>query len=398
MNFNLYLFGRNQWTYNQYPNDYTSSLLESFCYDVCSSKAMIVRDHDLIHYIFAEDLGNSNLIGICVIFNKVYIKHVSKFFNYIRGLIESTLLKQGKIIRYNNTGDIEFIYPTLNEDIKSYDFIKTLVGAKLDSENNYFGLTELSSTYNGLHNSETIEGNTSNSEILKLQQKVNKIIIEYNLGIEEDLTKKVISGLQTQISDLNAKIEDQNKTISKLEKTKKQYKKVMFLFVVLLCCCVGLYFLYTTLDKTEKNLLNTTERLKSATDSISSLNDTITENQNTINLLNNEVRNERSLKEKAQNTLENIQTNCPFIVTSSSFNFSKKEYTIKYYSKESGAHTFVIKIIDEKSGHIYSRSVFEYIESGTGSFTIKFSRNLSSSNWYTFEIWYENKIVGGSRH
>ncbi len=63
----------------------------------------------------------------------------------------------------------------------------------------------MTTTYNGLHNSEVIDGNTANSEILKLQQTFNKITIDYKKGIEEDLTKEVIAGLQSQISNLNKK-------------------------------------------------------------------------------------------------------------------------------------------------------------------------------------------------
>lgn len=203
MNFNLYIFGRNQGTYNQYPNDYTSSVLASLCSDIATSKAVITRDQNLMHYIYAENIGNHNVIGLCLIFNKAYIKHVSKLFNFLRGLLEVTLLKQGKIIRYNNEGDIEFVSTNLSDDIKSVDYVKTLINSKLDSDNNYFGVSELTTTFNGLHNSEIIDGNTANSEIIKLQQKFNKITIEYNHGIEEDLTKKVIQGLQSQISNLN---------------------------------------------------------------------------------------------------------------------------------------------------------------------------------------------------
>ena len=385
--------------YNQYPDDYTSSLLASFCSDVTSSKAMIVRDQNLMHYIYAENLGGSNVIGICLIFNKAYIKHVSKIFNFIRGLIESTLLKQGKIIRYNNQGYIEFTSTNLSDDVKAYDYIKTIVDSKLDSDNNYFGVSELTSTYNGLHNSEVVDGNTANSEILKLQQKYNKIIIEYKKGIEEDLTKKVITGLQSQISNLNKKIESQTQEISKLEKTKKQYRKVMFLVIVLLCCCGGLYFLYTTLDETERNLQDTTERLSIATDSISSLNNTLTQKQNAIISLKNEVREERQLKEAAQSTLENIQSNCPFLITGTSCTLSSREYIVRYFAKESGSRSFKIKVIEKKSGRVYTeKSVSEYLDSGTGSFTVYFNRSFNTSDWYTFEIWDGNKIVGGSRH
>ncbi len=360
---------------------------------------MIVRDHNLIHYIFVENLGESNVIGVCLIFNKAYIKHISRIFNFLRELIESTLLKQGKIIQYNNQGNIEFTTVSLSDDVKSYDYIKTLINTKLDSDNNYFGVSELRTTYNGLHNSEVVDGETTNLEILRLQQKFNKITIDYKKGIEENLTKKVISGLQIQISNLNKKIDSQVQEISKLEKAKKQYKKVMCLFIILLCSCGGLYFLYTTLNETEKTLQNTTEQLNIATDSIGSLNNILTQKQNTIVSLKNEVREERLQKEVAQSTLENIQSNCPFILISTSCNLSSREYIIRYFSNETDFRSFKIKVIEEKSGRIYTeKTVSEYLDSGTGSFAVYFNCSFNTSDWYTFEIWDGNKIIGGSRH
>ena len=141
MNFNLYLFGKNKGKFNQYPNDYTSSIFADICSEIATSKSLIVRNQDLMHYIYAENLGNHNVIGVCLIFNKAYVKHVSKLFDFLRELIESTLLKQGKIIRYNKQGDIEFSSNNLSEDITLYKYVKNLIDSKLDSDNNYFGVS-----------------------------------------------------------------------------------------------------------------------------------------------------------------------------------------------------------------------------------------------------------------
>ncbi len=346
-----------------------------------------------MHYIYAENLGNSNIIGVCLIFNKAYIKYVSKIFNFLRSLIEATLLKQGKIIKYNSSGDIEFISLNLSDDIKSYDYIKALVNSKFDSENNYFGVSELTTTYNGLHNSEVVDGNIANSEILKLQQKFNKIIIDYKRGIEEDLTKKVITGLQSQISDLNQKIYSQSQEITKLEKAKKQYKKVMFLFIVVLCCCGGLYFLYTTLDETERNLQNTTARLNTATDSIGVLKNTIAQKQNTIFSLNNEVREERMQKEAVQSKLENILSNYPFIVTSCEVNADRIDFD--YYCEEEKEITVTLKAINSREIVSNSHTLTYY--NGGGSKSLYFNKRLNTSQYYYVVIIYDGHIIAGKR-
>lgn len=330
MNFNLYLFRADKGTYDQYPDDYTSSIIGPLCSDIKSSKAMIVRDHDLMYYIFAEDLGNSNLFGICLVFNKIYVSQVNVFFNYLRGLIDSDLVRQGKIIRFDEEGDIGFVSANLSDDTKSYDYIKDLIDAKLESENNEFGAAELTTTYNGLHNSTVVSGTRADYEILDRQNKYNKIIIDYEQGLDEDPTRKIISRLQTQIAVLNDTVDDQKRDISRLEKAKKQYRKVIFLFIVLLCCCGGLYFLYATLDETEQNLRDTTGRLNTAQATITSLNRILAQKEDRITSLKNEVREERQQKIQAQNKLNEIQSHCPFIITGTSCSLSAGTYTVKY--------------------------------------------------------------------
>ena len=393
MNFNLYIFGVNKGRYNQYPDDYTSSMLSSLCTDVDTSKAMIVRDQNLMYYIYSENLGNSNIIGTCLVFNKAYVRHVSKIFNFLRGLIESTLLKQGKIIKYNAQGDIEFITSNISDDVKSYDFIKTLVNSKLDADNNYFGISELTSTYNGIPNSEVIDGNTANSEILKLQGKYNKIIIDYKKGIDEDATKKVINALQSQISDLNGRIVNQTAQISKLEKGKKQYKNVLILSMVLILACGGLFFLYGTLNKTERDLEDTTGRLKEAKESIKSLNNTVKQKQNTIFSLKNEVRYERMQKEDAQNILGKINAYYPFVVISGEVDSEK--YTFKYYCSEEKEITVTLKAINDRNSQIISNTHTLTFYKGGGEKNLYFNRRLDSSQYYYVVLMYEGKVIGG---
>lgn len=354
---------------------------------------MIVRDQNLMYYIYAENLGNSNIIGTCIVFNKAYVRHVSKIFNFLRGLIESTLLKQGKIIKYNAQGDIEFITFNISDDVKSYDFIKTLVNSKLDADNNYFGVSELTSTYNGIHNSEVIDGNTANSEILKLQGKYNTIIIDYKKGIDEDATKKVINALQSQISDLNGKIATQTEKISKLEKAKKQYKKVLILSMVLILACGGLFFLYGTLNKTERDLEETTVRLKEAKKSIKSLNNTVKQKQNTIFSLKNEVRYERMQKEDAQNVLGKINAYYPFVIISGEVDSEK--YSFKYYCSEEKEITVTLKAINDRNSQIISNTHTLTFYKGGGEKNLYFNRRLDSSQYYYVVLMYEGKVIGG---
>ena len=398
MNFNLYIFGSNKGTYNQYPNDYTSSILSALCNEVDSSKAIIARDQNLMHYIYAENLGDSNILGICLIFNTAYVKQVNEIFNFLRGIIESTLLKDGRIIRYNRQGDIEFVNTNISDDIKSYEFVKTIINSRLDSDNN-FGLTELRTIYNGLHNSEVVDGGVASSEIIKLQQKFNKIIIDYKCGIDEDLTRQVISGLQDEIVNLKNEIANQAQEITRLERTKKQFKKVIFLCVVLLCACVGLYFLYNTLDETKRNLENTTASLDNANETIKSQESRLTQNYYTISSLRTELTEQRRQKEEAQSALEGIKSFSPIVVTGTSCSLYSGEFTIEYYSFESETKSLTIRVYNQNTGRFYpDRTYSSFFEVGSGSLKLRLNYNFNPSDWHIFEIWHNGRLIGGGRY
>ena len=395
MNFNLYLFGKNKGKFNQYPNDYTSSIFADICSEIATSKSLIVRNQDLMHYIYAENLGNHNVIGVCLIFNKAYVKHVSKLFDFLRELIESTLLKQGKIIRYNEQGDIEFSSNNLSEDITLYKYVKNLIDSKLDSDNNYFGVSELTTTFNGLQNSVIVDGNTTNTEIIKIQQKVNKITIEYNKGIEDDLTKKVITRLQAHIVTLEKKIADQEKTITKLEKTRKQYKKVLFLVFVLLCACVGLYYLHD-------NLNNTLDQLDYANNTISEKESIIVEKDAAITSLRESVSSleynldrETTAKEKIESSLQKVCSYSPFVVTSS--DVTSTRFKFDYYSLKEKEITVTLKAINEKNNEIITGTHTLTFYKGSGTKSLDFYRKLDPSQYYYVVLIYDGYIVAGQR-
>lgn len=348
-----------------------------------------------MHYIYAENIGNNKVIGVCLIFNKAYIKHISKLFNFIRGLLESTLLKQGKIICYNNAGDIEFVSTNLSDDVKSIDYVKALVNSKLDSDNNYFGVSELTTTFNGLRNSEIIDGNTANSEIIKLQQKFNKITIEYNRGIDDDLTKKVIQGLQSQVSTLNQKILSQEKIISQLEKTKKQYKKVLFLIFVLLCACVGLYFLYVNLNDTQDRLDTANNTISEKESIIVGKNSTISNLRDSVNSLEYSLNREIKAKEKMESSLQSICSYSPFAVTSCDVNAN--QFKFDYFCPEEKEVTVTLKAVNEKNNEIVTSTHTLTFYKGTGSKSLDFYRRLDTSQYYYVILIYDGHIVAGKR-
>lgn len=401
MNFNLYLFGKNKGAYNQYPDDYTSSFLNGVCSDINGSCGIVYRDHNLMHYIYAENFGDGNILGVCLIFNKAYLKRATKLFGFFRELFETTLLKQGRIIRYNSEGKVEFKEPLIKDNIKSYEYIKSLIDTKLDSHENPFKVVELTSVYNGVKNSETVEVEINDYVLNKLCDTYNRIKIDYKQGIENDEFNKLILQYQETIKAGNETIDFQKEQIKRLEKARKQYRYVMFLCIVLIASLVGIYLLYEYQKKTERDLLDRTTELNTANSTIRDQNETIDRNNIKISGLQKDLREEEAKREVAEKTLAIIQGSCPFLITSSSSNLSERTYTVNYIwlPEESETVTVKIKVYNERTGSLYTqKAIVEDVSHGSGTFTLSFGTNFNTKDWYTFEVWIGDKLVGGSRH
>lgn len=398
MNFNFYIFGNPRGQYNQYPQDYTKDIFTPLCNDLQGSRAIIYRHMDLMHYIFIENIGHNQYFGLCLIFNKVRCQYPKNLFEFLRNIIENLALKNKKFLEYSSDGNILFSKAEFCDDIKSYDSFKAVINATLDGRNS-FGFEELKTKYNGINKTGYVEFDEQNKTILTLSESYNTLIIEDSLGIQKNHTHQLITSLQEKILEKDNLIVQLNQNISSLEKQKKQYRKVILLFILVLCCCGGLYFLYDSLNQTENNLRETTEKLSIA-------NDTITKNNLTISNLNNQISNlrfslerETKLKDEAQAIVNKFKSASSFIITNVSFSFNDNEYKCNYFTTDSGSKTFKFKVIEEATGNVViTKDVSPYLDEGSGSFSVYFSKRLNSSNWYTIEIWSGNRLVGGSRH
>ena len=101
MNFSFYILGTPEGRYSQYPDDYTASTLSGLQDGMAGARLVIYREMDLVHYAYTERLGNNNIIGFCLIFNKVRVLKPHQLIKLFRFIIEKRLIESGDIIKYN---------------------------------------------------------------------------------------------------------------------------------------------------------------------------------------------------------------------------------------------------------------------------------------------------------
>lgn len=399
MNFNFYIFGNPEGEYRQFPQDYISDVLTPFCEDVTGSRAVIYRHMELVHYIFIEAVGEGRYVGLCLIFNSVRSRYPKRLFEFMGSVLENDVIEGGRFLEYSSSGEIRFKESEFCNDVKSYDYLKDAIATGLDGEDDRFGFEGLPTKYSGDNKVAYLESTASDEAILKLSKVDNRVVIGDNHGIRRNPTYRIIEGLRGEIADKSGEISRLNRRISSLEKQKSQYRKVVALFVVLLCCCGGLYFLYDSLNSTERDLRAAEEELSAAGDTIIKHRDIIAALHNETVMLNSELDKEKRLREDAQKVADKVKRAADVIITGGSFSFGNSEYTCDYFASESGSKSLRIKVIEESTGNVYeTRNVSPYLDEGIGTFRVYFNRRMSGSNWYTFEVWDGSRLIGGSRH
>lgn len=399
MNFNFYIFGNPEGEYSQFPQDYLSDVLTSFCEDIAGSRAVIYRHMELVHYIFIEAVGEGHYVGLCLIFNSVRSRYPKRLFEFMGGVLESDVIEGGRFLEYSPSGEIRFKVSEFCNDVKSYDCIKGLIATGLDEVDERFDFEGLPTKYSGDNKVAYLESTASDEAILELSEVNKSVVIGDNHGIRKNQTYRIIDGLRDEIATKSSEISRLNRRISSLEKQKNQYRKVVALFVVLLCCCGGLYFLYDSLNSTERDLRATEEKLSAANDTIVEQRDIMAALHNETVMLNSELDKEKRLREDAQKVADKVKRAADVVITGGSFSFGNSEYTCDYFASESGSKSLRIKVIEESTGNVYeTRNVSPCLDEGMGTFRVRFNRRMSGSNWYTFEVWDGSRLIGGSRH
>lgn len=280
--------------YSQYPDDYIAPTLVGLQKDLSGSRLVIFREMDLVHYVYYEKIGEAGYIGFCVIFNGARLTKPKKLIQYFRQMVESSFVKEGKIIRYDENGNLKFNIKEIFEIKADYEEIRKRLEKELSNNRKKYGVEELNSTYNGLKNSESLKESSSDDEITRLTDKFNKVIIDSNIGIENGYLPQLMNDLRERLSSSNQKIIQLNNDIETLNKKKKQYKYVVSLFLIVILCCVGLYLFYNEvihkkdkIKQLEKTIVVKNDSIKSNIKKIESLDNKVQVLNSTINALTN---------------------------------------------------------------------------------------------------------------
>ena len=402
MNISTYIFGSLGNGYSQYPNDYAQTIFQSI-YAQSSAPTQIVvhREDKLIYYAYVRKLEAGQYIGLCVVLNSVMLTDFNEMFSIFENLITS-LVVNGNILQFNDKGDIiskaSQLYTNQAEVSRVTDNLRNEF-AKLENTSK-----PLPPVSYGIAKNEkrTFSVGDNTNDIVKASVSFNYTFIVKQKDFDTQSLSSyrgIVSRLNKEKADLSQKYQDLQKEHAKVLKQKKQFQLVVFLALAILGCGIGLFFLNDNLNMTKSELADANNTISIRNDTIESKNNQITDLRRDVHNLNVYLNDERERREQVEkdyesfkNSLNNMQ---PFIVKSTSFNFSSGWLSFDYYGLRDTTVTVQVKAF---GNYAYNNSSSIDIEKGYHSNSIYLSSGLNSSDWYSFELLVGNRIIGGDRH
>lgn len=327
------------------------------------------------------DTDLSQVFGICIVTNGVYIKDI-KVLHQTFDKIFSRIVFNGKILRLTGTGKISYLSDNFASDkigIEQTEILaREIVKENLDSY-----AVQTKQNFSGLIATKNIALEERNSEILRAIEQNNVVNI-----YSGDNAYSSISYVKQTISKLYKENSELREDYRNLQSQKKQYRNVVLLAFAILICGFGMFFLYDNLNSTQGQLA----KAKS----------TIVDKKNVIKMLNTSkdslrlcLNNEKLEKRDLENKLSAIFARVPFVITNCSID--AEEITIDYYAVEQKDITIYLKAINESEPEVVSNSHSVTIYEGKHQLKLKFNYRLNPVNYYYVNILYDGNVIGGKR-
>ena len=304
MNSYVYVFGNLGNGYTQYPDDYAKDIfLDFYIKSTAPSQVTIHRDNNLIYYGYIRKLDiNSQYIGFCVLLNGLMLSQIGRLFPIFENIV-ADLVTRGDIIHFNVRGDITASIDNLNQKQQEIERVITII------QNQFSELIQdakkIPPTNYGICNtdSQTFSESDKNEDIINASFKYGYTFIlkdqDYNT-LTLTSFKSILVKLNEEKEDLVKRLNELTAKYHKLLEQKKQYKKVLFLCIIIALCGVGMFFLKESLNSTQSYLEDARNDISQKEKKLKALNDEI------INL-ETSLSTEKSRRENAESELSTFK-------------------------------------------------------------------------------------------
>lgn len=292
----IYIFGNFANGYSQYPDNYTHNLFEVIGKSrQAESEIIYHREGALIYYIYTREISkiDNTFIGLCYVFNDVFIKDITPLFSIFEDVI-TNIVVTGELLEFTNDGKLATKINQLYTHTKELQRVSDYLNNKLNSLG---GKTEKLPPINF-----AISTAEWKSYSYKDVADIQKSVVDYsNVRVlkGEEYNTDTLSSYAGKLNTLNNEktaalrtIDKQKQEISDLKKKQKNYKLVIWLVVFI--CIGGIIFISTinsrnaTIKRLNRVVTEKVQTILLHEETISVLHDTITHKIQRINTLQTE--------------------------------------------------------------------------------------------------------------
>lgn len=374
MNFNFYIFGNPGGEYDQYPNDYSRDIFSMITDGLVGSRYMIYRHGDLMYYVMASRMSEARYIGLCVVFNKAWIKYSKTFFRFLKSVVDKHAFGEDRLLDYGSDGEIHYEVPEFSKNVGAYECLRSNVISSIQGKNR-FGIEDLKTDYDGDRRIKHVNFEEPNSLINELAGYFNTLIIEDPEVLIIDRSSDVREGYP----------ESQQKFRTSKEKSG-----------------------------------NNNEKFRTSTEGSWAHNDEIYygDDSSYTNWYETGLTSDASIKRRRlailivtlavllavaafgwfynYRELNKQEKAAPFVITNLYYEKDSQNLVCEYYSSETIYGGQQIRVRAQRTHNAKTEYFFqnEILDKGAGSFSISIPYEILSDD-VTVEIWYKEHIVGG---
>lgn len=352
MNCSTYIFGELSSGYSQYPEDSSSNLFKSI-YSMCNAPSQLIihRDESIMYYIYIRKINAKRYIGLAVAINGYYFSQINSLFSLFEKQIE-LLAERGIIINYSKSGELTTSLSSLiKEETEILNFANNLQD-KISSISSVKKLPQVD--YSVSIKSQIIFNEfDNNDDIVKASYTYGFTIIlkQHNYDtLRATSYKNTLKQLNTQNENLTKEIDKLRESNKQILRQKKQFKKVVFLFIAVIESIVGIFFLYENLNNTQYRLDKANTTIKEKDNVITVRNERISNLKDSVINLETSLQQVNREKSELSNNLHEICNHYPFIVTSCDVN--SERFNFDYYCIEEKEITVTLKAINDSNSEI----------------------------------------------
>ena len=297
--------------YTQYPDDYAKDIFQRFYAQATTPSQLVIhREGNLMYYGYIRKLDNSGqYIGFCVLINGVMFTQVAQLFNVLEDRVTG-MAASGEIIHMNETGDVVASIYELSDRQREIERVISEIQVEVSRLSastvklpsvNYGIANDISKSFSIHDNADDIidaSGKYAYTYIYKEENPDTPQLMGY---------RSVIKKLHAEKVKLTKEFTELKKKYDRLNEQKKQYKKVVFLCILIVVGIIGLFLLKDSLDNTRSNLADAHRDIVQKEDIISKKNSDIRNLNDKLSQLSSSLSSEKEKREKAEENLKELK-------------------------------------------------------------------------------------------